>query len=186
MVTQRKYDPRLIDVSFQHKQRASWKMAGRTTQGWEYIYSAKDLNFARLNSWGFSIRVPKFKQSGIVVQPIHIPNKKVWAGIDRRSVIFVKATKHPYRSMRYCKINLADPTGEKNKVGTRWGDRSSFPQWFDYFKSRMRIKNTVATTAGTDGYAQVVMVKIDDHQRMIRLYFALKVWVLEEGFVILN
>lgn len=186
MAKMKTYDAKLVDVEFEQEQRCSWKMAGHSIQGIEYRYAVEDRNFDRYNRWAFAIRISKSPNGDIVVLPVEIPSKKVWAGLGQRPIVFVKATKHPFRSMRYCKINLADPTGEKNKVGTRWGDRSSFPKWFDYFRPRMRIKNTVATTEGTDGYAQVVLVKSDDHQRMLRLYFALKVWVLEEGFVISN
>jgi hypothetical protein len=48
----------------------------------------------------------------------------------------------------------------------------------------MRLKHTVTTTGGNDGYDQVVFLEATDHERMIRLYFAMRVWVLQEGFVL--
>jgi hypothetical protein len=45
----------------------------------------------------------------------------------------------------------------------------------------MRRKERVRSTRGTDGNALVVLVNPDDHAMMIRLYFAMKVWVLKEG-----
>jgi hypothetical protein len=45
----------------------------------------------------------------------------------------------------------------------------------------MRAKERVRSTRGTDGNTLVVLVDPDDHAGMIRLYFAMKVWVLKEG-----
>jgi len=36
----------------------------------------------------------------------------------------------------------------------------------------------------TDADTQVVLMDRDDHGTMLKLYFALKVWVMEEGFSI--
>lgn len=73
---------------------------------------------------------------------------------------------------------------EKNWRGTTRGDRSRLPDWFTYFASRMRLKEAVATTAGNDGWDQVVLIAPADHERMIRLYFAMRVWVLQEYFIL--
>ena len=48
----------------------------------------------------------------------------------------------------------------------------------------MRLKKTVATTRGHDDQAQVILVDCYDHKLMIRLFFALKVWVLQEKFLL--
>jgi len=184
MPRHKRYNPRLIDVIFQEEHSQSWKMAGRVTRGWEAIYNVEDRNFGRLKRWIFAIRTPKQRSGNIVVQPVHAPPKRVWAGLDRRSIVFVRATKHPYRSTVYCKVNLADPYFIKTKVGTSRGQRGLLPKWFDYFRPYMRLKNTVTTTAGHDGDAQVVVMDPQDHDRMIRLFIALKAWVLQEGIVV--
>ena len=44
----------------------------------------------------------------------------------------------------------------------------------------MRLKQNVRPTRGTDGEVLVVLVPSDDHAAMIRLFFAMKVWVLKE------
>ncbi len=142
-----------------------------------------DENFDRLNEWIFSVRVPN-KPGQIVVQPQTVPGKKVFAQVGRRPITFQKATKHPYRKHAYCKVHLADPTMEKTWRGTSRGDRSKFPRWFKYFRNRMRLKDTVTTTAGNDGYDQVVLIAPDDHERMIRLYFAMRVWVLQDYIIL--
>lgn len=185
MAKRPKFNPRLIDVNFEEERGATWKRVGSNlpVKGNEYSYLVKDRNFDRLNSWKFVVRVPNTNKNEIIIQPAAAPNKKVWAGIDRKSIVFVKATEKNHRDKVYCKANLADPTARKTKIGTTRGDRKLLPKWFDYFRPHMRLKATVATTAGTDSKAQVVLVEPDDHERMIRLFFALKVWVLEEGFL---
>jgi hypothetical protein len=182
-----KYNPRMIDVSFEAERKSTWKGVGSHTpiRGREYTYLIKDRNFDRLNDWKFVVKVPN-SGTDIIVQPGVAPNKKIWAGIDRRSMVFVKATKKLHRNKVYCKANLADPSGEKNKRGTRRGQRKFLPKWFDYFRPYMRLKATVASTDGTDSRAQVVLVNPDDHERMIRLFFALKVWILQEGFLLVD
>jgi hypothetical protein len=44
----------------------------------------------------------------------------------------------------------------------------------------MRLKRKVRSTKGNDGEDLVVLVRPDDHETMIRLFFAMKVWVLKE------
>ncbi len=183
MTRRKKYQAIKVEVRLQEERRSSWKWANRTVRGTELIYAAVDRNFDRLNQWTFSVKVP---QNGgqIIVQPQSIPGKKVFASLERRSVLFVKATKNPYRTQLYCKANLADPTGAKNRVSTKRGERNLLPSWFKYFIPDMRLKHTVTTTAGHDGESQVVLVGRNDYERMIRLFFVLRVWVLQENVVI--
>ena len=63
----------------------------------------------------------------------------------------------------------------------RWDQRRELPRWFEGLERRMRTKERVRSTRGTDGNTLVVLVDPDDHEAMIRLYFAMKVWVLKEG-----
>jgi hypothetical protein len=142
----------------------------------------KDSNFRSLNNWIVAIRVPNDAYDDVVVQPVQTPGKKVWAGLDRRAVILTRATRQNFKSMVYCKLNLADPSGWQTKKGTRRGDRNALPKWFQPFRWRMRLKDTVTTTRGTDAKAQVVLMDREDHSTMIKLYFALKVWVMQEDF----
>jgi hydrogenase maturation factor len=51
-------------------------------------------------------------------------------------------------------------------------------------RGRMRRKQNVRPTKGTDGDALVVLVQPGDHAAMIRLFFATKVWVLKEGITL--
>jgi hypothetical protein len=183
MAKKHRYHPLKVNVTLERDQRSSWKWDERTIQGTEHVYNVDDGNFDRLKRWQFAVRVPK-ENGQIIVQPVNVPGKAAFAGLQRRSITFQKATKHPFRSKRYCKLNLADPTGEKNRRSTRRGQRDALPNWFQYFRPHMRLKDTVTTTAARDGKAQVIVVPADDYRRMIRLYFALRVWIMQEGVIV--
>ena len=178
------YKTKKLQIEQQDEKISSWRFAGRVVKGTEHVYSVKDENFSSLNNWTFAVRVPRKANANIVVQPVWAPGKKVWAGLDYKAVVLVRAKKNRFKSRVYCKLNLADPSHEKTKLGTHRGDRDALPKWFQPFRWRMRLKKTVTTTRGSDANAQVVFMNRDDHPTMIKLYFALKVWVMEEGFSI--
>jgi len=169
-----------LEIKSLEPRTGSWSaFGGAATKGTEHLYEVKDANYRIMNKWTIAVRVPNAKHHNIIVQPILTPGKKVWAGIDRKPIVLVYATKHPYRGQVYCKLNLASG---KTKKATNRGERDDLPKWFDFLKSKMRLKPNVKPTRGTDFNAQVAVIKPDDHQTMIALYFALKVWVMAEGF----
>jgi hypothetical protein len=104
----------------------------------------------------------------------------VRAELPDRSLTFLRATKGEARGKWYCKVALADPTGVKSRNVVRGDERGELPPWFDAIKGRMRRKQSVRTTRGNDGEDLVVLVAADDHVAMIRLFFAMKVWILKE------
>ena len=128
----------------------------------------------------FVVRAPAAASEPVEVRPRSTPNLKVWAELPNRSLTFPRATRGDARGKRYCKVSLADPTGERTKDLVRGDERHELPAWFDILQTRMRLKQTVRPTRGTDGEVLVVLVPPDDHAAMIRLFFAMKVWVLKE------
>jgi len=134
--------------------------------------------------WSFEVSVPnKFlKGAYILVKSIHHPQKAYWAGVERHSINFARTTKINYRGRVYAKLNIADVTGEKNKIGISKGKRSLLPTYIRKFA--IRLKKTVAATQGTDGNSQVAIIKPTNHRAMIRLFFALKVWILYDQFLL--
>jgi hypothetical protein len=96
--------------------------------------------------------------------------------------MFVRGTLGDAKGKRYCVASLADVTGERSRAVVRSEQRADLPAWFDGLRHRMRTKANVKRTRGTDGGALVLLVPDSDHAAMIRLFFALKVWVLKEGF----
>jgi len=143
----------------------------------------KDMKVSSLNDWKFAVRVPPKANQPIVVQPTAVPGKKVGAGVERRSVSWQPATINPHKRQVYCKVFLADPSKERNKVGVRRGQRKKLPSWIKKFKYRLRLKSSV-TPSTWDANAQVLLVHKGNHVQMIRMFFALRVWVLSEGFAI--
>lgn len=182
MAARRRYDMDDLEIASVETSRASWNFGGRTVHGHDHVYRVHDLNFSSLNRWVMVVRVPKRGMGNIVVQAREVPGKKKWAGLDRRSLVFVRATRGKYRDKRYCKISLADPSRARTKRTLSRGARADLPRWLAQYQYRIRLKQTVAVTAGNDGNALVAITLSEDYHTMIRLYFALKVWVLEEQF----
>jgi hypothetical protein len=142
-----------------------------------------DGNFPTRNRWEFIVRVPRERGARVEVRPRTTPALKVWEELTDRSLTFLPATRGPARGKWYCQVALADPRGEKSKSVVRADQRGELPAWFTPLRSRMRKKEVVRTTRGTDGNSLVILVP-DDHASMIRLFFATKVWVLKEGFTL--
>jgi hypothetical protein len=167
------------------EQRAStWTFGGKPVSGVEQMYVVRDENFPSRNTWEFVIRIPRDRAERIEVRPRTTPNVKVWAELPDRSLTFSKATRGAARGKWYCQVALADPTGQRSRDIVRGDERKFLPRWFDAVKGRMRVKEKVRTTRGTDGQALVVLVPADDYASMIRLFFATKVWILKERFAL--
>jgi hypothetical protein len=160
---------------------ATWTFAGEAISGTEQSYAVTDGNFLSRNEWEFVVRVPKTKGQRLEVRPRTTPNLKVWAELTYRSLTFARATKGEARGRWYCQVALADPSGARTKDVVRGEERNELPAWFDALRGRMRLKQNVRPTKGTDGQALVVLVTAADHPAMIRLFFAMKVWILKEG-----
>jgi hypothetical protein len=163
------------------EQRAStWTFGGEPMSGTEQMYTVRDANFPSRNQWEFVVRIPTARDGRVEVRPRTTPNVKVWAELPDRSLTFSRATKGEARGKWYCKVALADPTGVRSRDVVRGDERSELPSWFDSLRGRMRVKQNVRSTKGNDGEDLVLLVSADDHQAMIRLFFATKVWVLKE------
>jgi hypothetical protein len=155
---------------------ATWTFARKPVAGVEHSYAVTDSNFKGRNEWEFVVRVPKNRAERIEVRPLKVPNIAVWAGLERRSLTFNRANRSGYRGFVYCPVALADPTGEKSR--TIVNDKAELPLWFKQFDARLRKKTTIASTRGTDAESLVMYCAPDDHEFMIRAFFATKVWVL--------
>ncbi len=96
--------------------------------------------------------------------------------------MFQKANRRPFSKLYYCKVSLSDPSGKKTRDGVQILEVETLPHWFNCDEIRTLAKLSVRTTDGTDGYALVAIVDPKDYNLMIRLFFAMKVWVLKEQF----
>src|SRR4051794_24180962 len=162
-------------------ERAStWTFAGQKLSGVEQTYLVRDSNYSTRNEWEFVVRIPRDPGERIEVRPRTTPNLRAWAELPDRSLTFSRATKGPARGKWYCQVALADPTGSKSRTIVRADQRDQLPRWFDLLRRRMRVKEKVRNTRGTDGKALVLLVQPDDHTTMIRFFFATKVWIMTE------
>jgi len=181
MASRKRYQLNRVTVEARDSRPATWTFAGKAVIGTEQGYWVTDGNFPTRNIWEFMVRIPKARSERLEVRPRTTPSVKIWAELTDRSLTFAMATKGEARGRRYCPVALADPTGEKSRDVVRGDERSLLPAWFDSLAGRMRLKQNVRPTRGTDGESLVVLVAADDHATMIRLFFATTVWVLKAG-----
>ena len=194
MASRKRYRLDQVTVEAGEVRRGKWTFAkgGRQApvRGNEHLYTVTDGNLGSRNKWEFLVRVPDESDGRVEIRPRVTPPMQTWKALTYRSLQFQKATKGDARGKRYAKVSLAipaagrakeDPRGTRTKDVIRWDERGDLPRWFEKLERRMRRKERVRSTKGTDGNALVVLVDPDDHAAMIRLYFATKVWVLKEG-----
>lgn len=184
MAPRTRYQLDRVTVEPGEERASTWTFGGTAMSGTEQTYLVRDDNFRSRNEWEFVVRIPRGRNQRIEVRPRTTPNVKVWAELPDRSLTFIRASKGDTRGKWYCQVALADPTGAKSRVIVRADERQQLPRWFDALKGRMRVKQNVKATRGTDGQALVILVAADDHRAMIRLFFATKVWILKEKTVL--
>lgn len=194
MASRKRYRLDQVVVEPGEVRRAKWSFAkgGRQApvRGSEHLFTVTDENLRGRNKWEFVVRVPDDSDGRVEVRPRATPPGQLWKALTYRSLQFQKATKGDARGKRYCKVSLAvppagrakdDPRGTRTKDVIRGDQRRDLPRWFDSLQGRMRTKERVRSTRGTDGNTLVILVQPNDYVMMIRLYFAMKVWVLKEG-----
>jgi hypothetical protein len=173
-----------IDVEPTGTSRSAWTFAGRMVRGVEHRYDVTDRNSTSRNKWSFVVRVPHDAHGRVEVRPVATPGDRSYAGLDRRAITFMRATRPGYTAFRYCPLSLADPSGESSRVIARASDKRRLPAWLRGLGRRLKKKDTVRTTRGTDGGTLVALVRPDDHQFMIAMFMATKAWVLKRRFTL--
>jgi hypothetical protein len=182
--SRKRYRLERVSVALRDSRPASWTFAGDAVRGTEYLYDVSDGNFPARNQWEFLVRVPGERNGRVEVRPRTAPKVKAWDELPDRSLTFMPATRASVRGKWYCQVALADAAGERSKAVVRTDQREALPHWFTELRSRMRRKEAVKPTRGTDGNALVLLVAAGDHRTMIRLFFATKVWILSEKIVV--
>ena len=179
----RRYRLEHVIAELKTERRSRWKIRENPlVPGTEYTYSVTDKNFSQRNSWEFVVRVPRARGESIEVRPTVVPDVRVWAGLDRRAIMFEQVRKGRSRGDCYCKVALADSKGERTRLIARVDEKKRLPYWFGPLRSRMRSKEAIRHTRGTDSDSLVIIVPADNHQEMIALFLAAKAWVLKERF----
>ncbi len=184
MRTRKRYKLDRVAVAPRDSRSASWTFAGDAERGTEYSYEVIDGNLPSKNIWDFIVQVPESSRGRVIVRPRTAPNVKAWAELPDRSLTFTPATRPASRGQWYAPVALADVTGERSRAIVRADQRHALPHWFAEVENRLRRKEAVRPTKGTDANALVVLVPAGDYAAMIRMFFATKVWVLSEGFSI--
>jgi hypothetical protein len=169
-----------VDIDPVDQRPAAWTFAGGTIRGIEHRYTVLDKNHVARNKWEFLVRVPNAARGRIEVRPATVPNDSILAGLERRSITFMPATLGRYRHFRYCQLSLADPAGARSRRVVRSSEKSALPYWLR-LGSRLKQKATVRKTKGTDRQSLVVLVRAEDHRRMIWLFLGTKAWVLKRN-----
>lgn len=164
--------------------RSMWTFAGKAVKGIEHQYDVTDRNQAARNRWRFVVRIPRDKDGRIEVRPIATPSDSTFAGLDRRSITFRRATRPGYTGFRYCPLAFADPRGESTRVIAHGTEKRGLPPWLRKLGRRLKEKDTVRPTRGTDAEMLVVLVRPDDHRFMIAMFMATKAWVLKRRFTL--
>jgi hypothetical protein len=161
--------------------KAHWEFQKKPAVGTIRHYTAMDANVPSHVPWWFVLQIPADLRKGgyVLIQVLDYPRRAEWTPLSRTVINFAKATMPPYRGKLYAKIRLADPSGAHKYANVSWESRRGLAPYLKPFQ--LRPKSKVATTRGTDGDSLVAVVPRDDHQQMIRLFFATKVWPLHPG-----
>lgn len=173
-----------VDVAKPTTSSATWTFAGRAVKGLEHRYLVTDRNHGSRNRWEFVVRVPADPYGRVEVRPVKTPNDSAYAGLDRRSITFMRGTRANYTGFRYCPLALAVPSGAATRIVIRGAEKSELPTWLRRLGWRLKEKATVRVTRGTDGGSLVVLVRPNDHEFMIAMFLATKAWVLKRGFTL--
>ena len=181
-MAKRRFEAHKLVIKAAGQRPARWKWQKRNIRGTEYDYRVLDYNFSRYRRWLIRISEPDAFDHGayVKVQPINVPARKLFAGLERRSINLPLGTVGDYKHYLYAKVSISDIGGRKNRLYVKSSDRQGLPQWLRSFK--LRKKETVAFTDAFDGDALVAVIRPGDHRAMIRLFLASKAWVLSSGF----
>lgn len=180
MRTRKRYRLDRVLVTPMQIRPASWAFAGRPVRGTEQTFAVVDTNLPSRNAWEFIVRVPRERGGRVEVRPRTTPRLRAWEELPDRSLTFSPATRGSGRGKWYGQVALADLSGNRSRVVVGADARHALPHWFNELSGRMRRKETVKPTRGTDGGSLVVLMDATDYPAMIRLYFATKVWILSE------
>jgi NAD-dependent DNA ligase len=100
--------------------------------------------------------------------------------LDRRTIGFQRATIGRHLAKVYAKLSIADVKGEKTRLVLNKDTKRFMPKWLKEFIPVQ--KQRVTRSSANDGEHLVAVLNRDDHIKMIKLFLALKAWVLDHGY----
>ena len=147
-----------------------------------------DRNGKKPTKWMFKIEEVSLGRRGmqIGVGPVHTPKGDLMLELlSRRSI---QSKRHPASDdpeRYYAEMWLSDVTGNKNRLLVREEDAKLMPPWIkkiylnDNDRWFLRSKMEPATRRES---ICITIWKSEAHRVLIELFFATRVWVLQEGF----
>ena len=184
MASRKRYQLDLVTVMPGDSRPAAWTFAGDAVSGTEQSYHVTDGNFPTRNLWEFMVRIPKAR--GNASRCDRARHRTSRSGPS--SPIDRSPSREPPRARPAAAGTARWPWPIRPASGAsdviRGDQRHQLPAWFTPLQGRMRLKQNVRPTKGTDGESLVILVQPDDYAAMIRLFFATKVWVLKEGITV--
>ena len=118
---------------------------------------------------------------------------KRMVSLTRQSILSQPAKKRPFTGKPYVHVTFRDPQAFGGKETAARGERELLPSWLDHYQSRLRLRETVQgkvksrtkvgrTLGGVHDSKQVIVLKDNSDEELIRLFFAMRVFSAEKGF----
>ena len=154
----------------------------------KYYVQVVDRNGMKPTKWMFKIEEVSLGERGmqIGVGPVHTPKGDMMLELlSRRSIQSKRHTVSEDPERYYAEMWLSDTTGNKNRLLVRAEDAKAMPAWIKKLylnkKDRCFLRSTIAPETRRESIC-INISKNDAHRELIELFFATRIWVLQEGF----
>ena len=154
----------------------------------KYYVEVIDRNGKKPTKWMFKIEEVSLGQRGmqIGVGPVHTPRGDLMLELlSRRSIQSKRYVGTEDNERYYAEMWLSDVTGNKNRLLVRDKDLKTMPPWVKKLylsdKDRWFRRSTMEPDTKRESIC-VFISKNEAHRQLIELFFATRIWVLQEGF----
>jgi hypothetical protein len=154
----------------------------------KYYVQVVDRNGMKPTKWMFKIEEVSLGERGmqIGVGPVHTPRGDMMLELlSRRSIQSKRHTVSEDPERYYAEMWLSDTTGNKNRLLVRAEDAKAMPAWIKKLylskKDRWFLRSTMEPGTRRESIC-INIWKSDAHRELIELFFATRIWVLQEGF----
>ena len=150
-----------------------------------YYVEVLDQNSKKPTKWMFKIEEVSIGKAGmkIGVSPIHTPKGNILLQLlSRRSIQSKRRTDKSNPNSYFAELWLHDISGQKNRLLVRDGDQKKLPPWIkqNYLKDKTKCFLRKAMDKKTKRTSVCVNInKQNAHRELIELFFASRVWILE-------
>jgi hypothetical protein len=154
----------------------------------KYYVEVIDRNGKKPTKWMFKIEEVSLGQRGmqIGVGPAHTPRGDLMLELlSRRSIQSKRYLTSDDPERYYAEMWLSDVTGNKNRLLVRDVDAKLMPSWIKKIylndKDRWFLRSKMEPDTRRESIC-ITIWKSEAHRALIELFFATRVWVLQEGF----